>query len=249
MKVIYVIDCVTDINSKIQLLQNRFGNDIYFVVKSKFVKIFQTYGFQTNAIYTKNLSEVIHTMLAKNEQIDDVICLHSCLNINDKILNKFISAIQANSHKVVNVCPNYSFFEQIGNSVYNLYVKALFKNKDNLASAKMQYLPKAFVEELLASHFGNKLFEISPSLCKEIYYEDKEFNKSLKTKTGFNKNLLVPIILALTLTIVLFTTLVLMQGINYIAALIFVVLYLLDIVLTIIYQCKIYFDKRFFDKD
>ena len=100
MKVIYVIDSVTDINLKIQLLQNRFGNDIYFVVKSKFVKIFQTYGYQTNAIYTKNLPEVIHTMLAKSNKIDDVICLHSCLNINDRILNKFIQAIQSNSGKV-----------------------------------------------------------------------------------------------------------------------------------------------------
>ena len=137
----------------------------------------------------------------------------------------------------------------MGNAIYNVYVKSLFKNQDNLASAKMQYLPKAFVEELLTSHFGNKLFEINPSLCKNIYFEDKEFNKNLKTKTGFNKNLLVPIILALTLAIVLFTTLVLCQGINYIGVLIFIVLYLLDIVLTVIYQCKIYFDKRFFDKD
>ena len=249
MKVIYVIDSVTDINSKIQLLKNRFGNNIYFVVKSKFVKIFQTYGYQTNAIYTKNLPEVIHTMLAKSNEIDDIVCLHSCLNIDDKILNKFIQAIQNNSGKVVNVCPNYNFFEDLGHSVYNLYVKSLFKNKDNLASAKMQYLPKAFVEELLTSHFGNKLFEINPALCKNLHFEDKEFNKSLKTKTGFNKNLLVPILLALTLTIALFTTLVLAQGINYIGILIFIVLYMLDIVLTIIYQCKIYFDKRFFDKE
>jgi len=249
MKVIYVIDSVTDINSKIQLLKNRFGNDIFFVVKSKFVKIFQTYGYQTNAIYTKNLPEVIHTMLAKSNEIEDVICLHSCLNIDDKVLNKFIQAIQSNTGKVVNVCPSYNFFEDLGHSVYNLYVKSLFKNKDNLASAKMQYLPKAFVEELLTSHFGNKLFEINPGLCKNIHFEDKEFNKSLKTKTGFNKNLLVPIILALTLTIALVTALVLAQGINYIGILIFTVLYLLDIVLTIIYQCKIYFDKRFFDKD
>ena len=249
MKVIYVIDSVTDINSKIQLLKNRFGNDIYFVVKSKFLKIFQTYGYQTNAIYTKNLPEVIHTMLAKNEEISDVVCLYSSLNINDRILNKFISAIQTNSGKVVNVCPNYNFFEDLGHSVYNIYVKSLFKNKDNLASAKIQYLPKEFVVELMTSHFGNKLFEINPKLCKNIYFEDKEFNNNLKTKTGFNKNLLVPIILALTLTIALFTTLVLCQGINYIGILIFIVLYLLDIVLTIIYQCKIYFDKRFFDKD
>ena len=79
-----------------------------------------------------------------------------------------------------------------------------------------------YVEELMTSHFGNKLFEINPALCKTIHYEDKEFNQSLKTKTGFNKNLLVPIILALTLTIVLFTTLVLAQGINYIGVLIFI---------------------------
>jgi hypothetical protein len=249
MKVIYVIDSVTDINSKIQLLQNRFGKDIYYVVKANFVKIFQTYGYQINAIYTKNLPEVVHTMLAKSDEIDDVVYLFSSLKIDDNILNRFISAIQANSRKVVNVCPNYSFFEQMSNAAYNVYVKALFKNKDNLASAKMQYLPKEFVMEILASHFGNKLFEINPAYCKELYFEDKEFNNNLKTKTGFNKNLLVPIILALTLTIALFTTMVLLQGLNYIAILIFVTLYLLDIMLTIIYQCKIYVDKRFFDKD
>ena len=249
MKVIYVIDSVTDINSKIQLLQNRFGKDIYYVVNANLVKIFQTYEYQINAIYAKNLPEVINTLLAKSEEIDDIVYLHASLKIDDKIINKFIATIQANSRKVVNVCPNYSFFEQFSNAAYNIYVKALFKNKDNLASAKMQYLPKEFVMEILASHFGNKLFEINPAYCKELYYEDKEFNNNLKTKTGFNKNLLVPIILALTLTIALFTTMVLMQGLNFIAALIFIALYLLDIMLTIIYQCKIYFDKRFFDKN
>ena len=41
MKVIYVIDSIKDIKQKIQLLQTKFGNDILFVVKSKFVQIFQ----------------------------------------------------------------------------------------------------------------------------------------------------------------------------------------------------------------
>ena len=61
MKVIYVVNNITDINSKIQLLQNRFGNDIYFVVKSKFIKIFQTYGYQTNAIYEVRRHRSYHT--------------------------------------------------------------------------------------------------------------------------------------------------------------------------------------------
>lgn len=248
MKVIYVVNNITDINSKIQLLQNRFGKDVFFVVKANLVKIFQTYNHPTHAIYSKNLPEVIHTLLLKTKNLDDCIYLTSDLQINDRVLNKFISAIQANPGKVINVCPNYSFFEQISNSVYNVYVKSLFKNKDSLASAKMQYLPKAFVEELVTSHFGNKLFEVNKAYCKEISYEEKEFNQNLKTKTGFNKNLLVPIILALILTIALMATIVVLQGINFIAILIFAVLYLLDIVLTIIYQCKIYFDKRFFDR-
>lgn len=249
MKVIYVIDSIKDIKQKIQLLQNKFGNNILFVVKSKFVQIFQTYSHQVNAIYSKNLSEVIHHMLLKCNELEDVVYLMSSLDINNTVLDKFISAIYSNPTKVVSACPNYSFFEQMSNAAYNIYVKSLFKNEDSLVSAKMQYLPKAFVQEILYSHFGNKLFKLTPGSYKDVYYEDKQFNNSLKTKTGFNKNLLVPIIIALIITAAMFTTLFLLKKINYITILIFIVLYLLDIALTIIYQCKIYFDKRFFDKD
>ena len=249
MKVIYVIDSVADINSKVQLLKNRFGDNIYFVVKANLVKIFQTYNYTVNAIYSKNLPEVIHNLLIKSNEVDNVVYLMSSLNINNTLLNKFVSAIQSNPDKIVNVCPNYSFFEQMSNAVYNIYVKALFKTHDSLASSKIQYLPKAFVSELLSSHFGNKLFEVNKSHCKEVYFEDKETNNSLKTKTGFNKNLLIPIIIALMITMALVATLICLQGINYIAALIFFALYILDAILTIIYQCKIYFDKRFFDRD
>lgn len=248
MKVIYVIDSMANINEKVQLLKNRFGNNIYFIVKSNLVKIFQTYNYTVNAIYSKNLPEVIHNLLLKANEIDNVVYLMSSLNINDTILNKFISAIQSSPDKIINVCPNYSAFEQFSNSIYNIYVKSLFKTHDSLASAKMQYLPKEFVNELLSSHFGNKLFEVNKTHCKELYFENKEINNSLKTKTGFNKNLLIPIIIALMITIALVATLICLQGMNYIAALIFTALYVLNAILTIIYQCKIYFDKRFFDR-
>lgn len=249
MKVIYVIDSISNINYKIDLLKNKFGNDIVFVVNAKFVKFFQTYGYTINAVYSKNLPEVIHALLSKIEQLDDIIYMQSSLEINDKILNKFITEIRANSNKIISVEPYYSFFEQCGNAIYNIYCKSLFKAKDSLCSCKMQYLPKPFVEELLATHFANKLFEINQNMCKQLHFEEKEINNNFKTKTGFNKNMLVPIIIALTLTIALFTTMVLLQGMNYIAGLIFFALYVLDILFAIIYQCKLYFDKRFFDRD
>lgn len=248
MKVVYVIDSISNINYKIDLLKNKFGNDILFVVKARFVKFFKTYGYTINGVYTNNLPEVIHSLLNKTEQLDNVVYMQSCLEISDKMLNKFITEINANPNKIVCVEPYYSFFEQCSNAIYNIYCKSLFKAKDSLVSCKMQYLPKPFVEELLSTHFANKLFEANPSVTKTLHFEEKEVNKNFKTKTGFNKNMLVPIILALTLTIALFTTMVLLQGMNYIAGLIFITLYLLDAVFAIIYQCKLYFDKRFFDR-
>lgn len=248
MKVVYVIDSISNINYKIDLLKNKFGNDILFVVKAKFVKFFQTYGYTINGVYANNLPEVIHSLLSKTEQLDDVMYLQSSLEISDKMLNKFIAEIRANSTKIVCVEPYYSFFEQCSNAIYNIYCKSLFKAKDCLCSVKMQYLPKPFVEELLLTHFANKLFEANPNVVKTLHFEEKETNKNFKTKTGFNKNMLVPIIIALTLTIALFTTMVLLQGMNYIAGLIFFALYILDLLFAIIYQCKLYFDKRFFDR-
>ena len=41
MKVIYVIDSVANITEKVQLLKNRFGNNIYFIVKANLVKTIQ----------------------------------------------------------------------------------------------------------------------------------------------------------------------------------------------------------------
>lgn len=247
MKVIYVIDSVTEINKKIDLLKNRIGNDIIFIVKASLVKLFQTYGYTVNAVYNNNLPKIIHTVLLKSEPCDVIYC-KSSLNLNDKILNKFISTI-GNKTKVVNVMPKYNAFENFGHWAYNIYVKSLFKTKDSLVSPKLQFLPEAFVTELLSSHFGNKLFEVNQNLCVNITFEDKELNKNLKEKTKLNKNLLIPVIVALTITIALLTTLVVAGKVNYLICLIFIFLYVLDIIFAIIYQCKLYFDKRFFDKD
>lgn len=246
MKVVYVIDSIADIKSKIDLLENRFGKNLLFVVKANLVPIFQTYGYNINAVYSNDLPKVIHNLLARSEYVENVIYCKSSLKIDNKILNKFISTITKNPDKVVNIVPSYNFFENIGNSVYNWYVKTLFKTKDSLASPKLQYLPLNFVTELLSTHFANKLFEIDPEFCVNIVFEEKETNKNLKEKVGFNKNHLIPLIVFLSITIALFTGLVFVPKINYIFCLIFVFLYSLDLLFTIIYQCKLYFDERIF---
>lgn len=242
MKVLVVVDSLKDINKKINTLTSRFGGQLHFVVKAEFVKLFNTFGYQASAVYSNNLTEIMHYLL-KRMDISDVVIYYSSLELTNELANTFISAVDDGS-KVVNIVPNYNYFERFGNSVYSLYVKTIFKANDSFASPKLQFLPAGFVEELLSSHLGNKLFEINKELCTTINTSDKVVNSSLKVKTKFNKYAILPIIALLAIT-ALFIMCLGVFGAKFIVIFLFVVLYILDIVLTIIFQCKNYFDARF----
>lgn len=242
MKVIFVVDNISEINQKINMIKNHFGNDIIFVVNAKIKKIYNTYGFPTNAVYGNNLTHVIHTILSKNEVQDVVVC-YSSIKLTNDLLNKFISKI-GNKQNIVNVMPNYSIMEKISLSCYNLYVKSLFKMKDNTASPKLQFLPSGFVEQLIESSFGNRMFETVPEHTTKMFVEDKDISNSLKVKMSFNRFCLIPIIVALVISMALIITLALTK-VNYVLILVFSFLYILDIVLFFIFRYKQYFDKRF----
>ena len=242
MKIVYVVDSITDIKNKINLVKTYFGDKIVYVVKSHFLSIFETFGYKANAVYKKNLAEIIHILLLKSE-IEPVLVCYSSLDFDANLLARFRSRI-GTGEKIVNIMPNYNGFEKLCNTTYNVYVKALFKAKDSLISPKLQYLPVAFVVELLNSHFGNKLFETNPENSSTLYIENNELINSTKIYTIFFFFSFLPIIFALLITIFLVISLAFVS-VNYILILTFVSLYFLDIVFAIIYQCKLYFDARF----
>ncbi|MBE5741048.1 MAG: hypothetical protein E7351_00735 [Clostridiales bacterium] len=242
MKVIFVVDSITELNNKINLLRNRFGDNILFVVKANILKLFETYGHRANAIYYNNLTRVIQVLLSKADSEDTVIC-YASLNFDNNLLNKFISKIGDKS-RVVNLMPRYNTYEKVCNSAYNIYVKSLFKVKDSMASPKLQFMPAAFVDELLDTHLGNRLFEINENLCVNISLEDKEINNSMKVKTNLSKFGILALIIALVLTAGLLATIA-YWTVNYLVILIFTVLYILDILVWIIFMCKTRFDQRF----
>ena len=242
MKIVCVVDNISNITQKINLLKNRFGDNILYIVKNGLAPLFKTYGFTPNAIYTNNLSKVIHTLLARTD-LDDIVVYYTSLPINDSLLNKFISKILDKS-KIVYLMPTYNIFERLCNSAYNIYVKSIFKVEDSMASPKLQFLPAYFVGELLETHFANKLFSIKDGYSTSLSVEDKDINNHLKIKTKFNKYSLIPIIAILLITIGLILSLAYI-GVNYLVVLIFTCLYLVSIVITIIFKCKQYFDARF----
>lgn len=242
MKVLFVVDNISDITSKIDKIKNRFGNDIVFIVKAPLEPIFKTFGYTIHAIYYNNLARVMHQYLS-NLEVQDVVIYYSSLNLTDSLLNTFVQKI-GNRDKVVNIMPEYNFFERIENNLYNVYVKSMFKMKDSLASPKLQFLPTGFMQELLASHFGNKLFAVNEKFVKNIDIDDKELCKNLKVKPKFNPFNLLSIIIALIITIGLIVTLAFVK-VNYLVVILFVCLYVLDLVISLIVNYKMKFDARF----
>ena len=92
MKVVFVIDSVNNLNTKLNMLKTRFGGDILFVVKSNLVELVKTYNINPNAVYSNNFIKPIHILLGYNLGNDIVIC-YSSVELDNNILNKFISKI------------------------------------------------------------------------------------------------------------------------------------------------------------
>ena len=245
MKIVYVVDSICNFQGKVDTLKNRFGSDILFVVKSNLLPIFQTYGYSANAVYNNNLSKTIHYLLSKLDNLEDVVYIKSSLKLTNNLLNKFISAIGDKS-RIVNAMPKRNAFENLGLSCYNIYVRSIFKLQDSLCSTKLQFIPKNFLYELLATHFGNKLFQVKPEMVRTIYFEEKEINNNLKEKYRFDKKVLIPIIVAMLITMAFVLTVFFAKKVNYMISIIFIFFYLLDIMSIIIMNCKSYFDNRFF---
>ena len=242
MKVVYVIESITNLNQKINLLKMKFGNNIIFVVRADLVDLFKTYGYVPNAVYYNNLTRIIQTLLLNGELQDVVIC-YSSLKFDNELLTKFTNAI-GNKSKIVSLMPKYNKYEQICNSTYNMYVKSLFNVKDSMSSPKLQFIPADLLIELLSSHLGNRLFELNPQVCKNIQIENKEVNNSLKIKTKSTKCNLISIIVALLITTLLLASIAYFKT-NFLIILTCVIMYIADIILTAIFHFKSKFDNRF----
>ena len=128
--------------------------------------------------------------------------------------------------------------------MYNAYVKNIFSETDGLYCKKLQFIPKAKMENLMESHFANRLFDKPEDAVKRISTIDKDTNNEWK-KTKFDaKPLILNLIIALTITMIMVVGLV-MLGAKYIFILICIMLYVLDLVITCIYSFKVKFDDRF----
>lgn len=243
MRVIFVVDSVDDLNAKINLVKTNLSEDIVFVVKANLAKLFNTFGYFASAVYGNNLARILHYTLSRLSEDDTVVC-YSSVKLSKLLLTNFVSRI-GDKTKFVNVMPKYNAFEKFANGCYSIYCKSMFKVQDGLISPKLQFLPKAAVGGLVASHISNRLFAMPDFFTSTLFVEDASVNKTLKVKSRFNKYAILPIIFALVITATLIMSLA-FWGAGYIVIFVHVALYVLDAILGVIFQCKNYFDQRFF---
>lgn len=242
MKIIYVVDSISNLKQKITLFQNQIPCDMLFVVRADLVQIFETYGYKPNAVYYKNLTEITHHLLL-DCKVDDILMYYSSFNIDKTLLNKFCLSIGDKS-KIVTLMPNYNIFEAATNRIYNIYVKSLFHVKDSLISAKLQFIPAAYSVELMKTHLGNRLFETNPEHTKIVYNDNQDINTSMKSHFKPLKSYLLSLIIALVITATMLATIAYVTT-HFIFIAFYVVLYILNILLTTIFLCKQRFDHRF----
>lgn len=237
-----VVDSIVDLEDKISKMRDHFGSDIRFVVENKLVSIFKTYSYNIDAIYTQNCSTVLQGLLLRLNT-DDTIIYFTSLDVDMALLRQFTNSIGDRS-KVVVLEPRYNIFERIFNKMYNTYVKNLFTLRDSLCCKKLQFIPKDLLEELLATHLGNRLFDIPDRSTIGVVTKDNKVNASWKNETRDHKPLLINLIIALSITLLLVISLTVFH-IKYILISIFIMCYLLDFVISLIYAFKTKFDNRF----
>ncbi len=242
MRVVLVVDSIENLNEKVNMLETHFGTNLCFVVKANLAPIFKTYGYPISAVYGEKAAKIVHLTLARLDVEDTIIC-YASLQLSNRLLDG-LTARLGDGNKIINFMPRYNYFERMCNGPYNVYVKTIFKAKDSLASPKLQFLPAGCVDELLQSHIANRMFEMNPKLVYSVEVEDKATNASLKVRPKFNKYAIIPIIVVLT-ALALFIMSLAFWGARYLNIFIFVAVCILDVLLTIIFQFKNYFDERF----
>lgn len=243
MKVAYIVDSLTDFTKRINLISSKFGhNNIYFIVRADLMPVFETFSYTAHAVYYKKLSTVLHLLL-QNTKRDDVVIYNASLHITENLLNKFIRNIKDGS-KIVSLSPTYSRFETMVNSLYNKYVQSLFNIEDSLVSSKLQFIPAAFVNELLKSHISNRLFSLNPEISASFTSDHPLVNKTSKSTYSKLKLNLIFSISFLVITMLFMLSIAYLK-IKILGCFIFAILIILNTVIYCISNFKMRFDSRF----
>lgn len=188
MDILFVIDSIKNLDKKISLITDNFGNNIKFFVHAKLVADIAKNKFiatNTIAIYNKNVNVTIDKYIkSANYTPTNTLLYYSSADIDSTILNEMRDKIILNPSTIY-VKKHFNLFKKCWVWIYNKIVKTVFGMYDEYASIKLQYISENVMRSLIDVKFRNHIFTISESTSIQIdkskassFYDMPKFQKS-----------------------------------------------------------------------
>lgn len=200
METLFIVDSLKDLDKKISMIIDNFGDKIKFFANSKLIAKLSNNKFIVKnlvSIYSDKINDTIDKYIKSTQYVpQDTIIYFSSAKLDDGLVCEMRQKLQY--HPVtVYVKKKLNFFDKIKLWLYNKLIKLVVGMEDKYASVKFQYINAELMSALKQTKFRNHLFAIPNA--DEIELE-KENVKSFYDKPKFNKNYLYsPIIFCLVL--------------------------------------------------
>lgn len=244
METLFIVDSLKDIDKKISIITDNFGDNIKFFVSSKLVAKVSTNKAimsRLKSIYSSSVNDTISQYIQTNDYVlQDAILYYSSAELTFELAEQMREAIKS-APPTVYFKKQLNWFSKFKLWCYNKISRMITGMVDEFASVKFQYINARFMKGLVRTSFKNHIFSLSNAEKVDL---SKEQAKSFYDKVGFNRKLLYcPIAICLVLIVhVLLEAFVKVRFWMYI----FVILFLVAIaVSTCIFVIKDIFDKRY----
>lgn len=200
METLFIVDSLKDLDKKISIITDNFGDKIKFFANSKLItKLSKHKAVISNlvSIYSDKINDTIDNYIKSKEYVpQDTIIYFSSAKLDNELVQEMRERLQYNPITVY-VKKKLNWFGKIKLWFYNKLIKLVVGMEDKFASVKFQYINTELMSALKQTKFRNHLFAIPDA--DEIELE-KEQAKTFYYKPKFSKNYLYcPIIFCLVL--------------------------------------------------
>jgi len=199
MQVFFVVDSIDDLDNKIDLIENSFGGNIKFFIKTDLYtsicsnkKIIEKLAGVFDVNPTKKIDEFIKSV---TYEADDTVVCYSSAKISEEMVKVVLKKIKYGYDSIY--FKKYrnkflSFFEK----VYQKICGFMFGICDSLCYSKFQFLSNKFMAYLKETRFNNHI--LKPENFAKIELEEKDIIETMQEKVKFKSYNLINIIFLLT---------------------------------------------------
>ena len=187
MEVLFVVDSVENIDSKISLFDALNVDIKFFVHSNNVAKLAKKKSVlnRIKSIYNNNVNLTIDQYLKSSDYIPTpTILYYSSAEIDLQLINRIRENLQLKPNTIY-VKKRFSWWDKVKLWFYQKFIRLIFGMKDECASVKLQYFNEKVMEIFVKTSFKNHIFSMPNALSVEVgsanentYYGKRKFDKN-----------------------------------------------------------------------